>query len=53
MQGLDKNRYQFALLVLVNAFVGAMLGLERSKQLENDKKIILYRNEIKLLTSFE
>jgi hypothetical protein len=26
MQGLDKNRYQFALLVLVNAFVGAMLG---------------------------
>jgi MFS family permease len=30
MQGLDKNRYQFALLVLVNAFVGAMLGLERS-----------------------
>jgi CRP/FNR family transcriptional regulator len=22
------------------------------KQLENDKKIILYRNEIKLLTSF-
>ena len=30
MQGLDKNMYQFALLVLVNAFVGAMLGLERS-----------------------
>lgn len=30
MQGLHKNRYQFALLVLVNAFVGAMLGLERS-----------------------
>ncbi|WP_276358995.1 MFS transporter [Daejeonella sp. H1SJ63] len=30
MQGLNKNRYQFALLVLVNAFVGAMVGLERS-----------------------
>jgi MFS family permease len=30
MQGLHKNRYQFALLVLVNAFVGAMVGLERS-----------------------
>lgn len=30
MQGLHRNRYQFALLVLVNAFVGAMLGLERS-----------------------
>lgn len=30
MQGLPKNRYQFAILVLVNAFVGAMLGLERS-----------------------
>lgn len=29
-QGLFKNKYQFALLVLVNAFVGAMLGLERS-----------------------
>lgn len=29
-QGLGKNKYQFALLVLVNAFVGAMLGLERS-----------------------
>ena len=30
MQGLDRNRYQFTLLVLVNAFVGAMVGLERS-----------------------
>jgi MFS family permease len=30
MQGLHKNRHQFALLVLVNAFVGAMVGLERS-----------------------
>ncbi len=30
MHGLKKNRYQFALLVLVNAFVGAMVGLERS-----------------------
>ncbi|SDM68230.1 Predicted arabinose efflux permease, MFS family [Daejeonella rubra] len=30
MQGLEKNKFQFALLVLVNAFVGAMVGLERS-----------------------
>ncbi len=30
MQGLHKNKYQFGLLVLVNAFVGAMVGLERS-----------------------
>ena len=28
--GLGRNRRQFALLVLVNAFVGAMVGLERS-----------------------
>jgi MFS family permease len=30
MQGLGKNKYQFGLLVLVNAFVGAMIGLERA-----------------------
>ena len=30
MQGLKKNRKQFWLLVLVNAFVGSMVGLERS-----------------------
>lgn len=30
MQGLKKNKYQFGLLVLVNAFVGGMVGLERS-----------------------
>ena len=28
--GLRENRAQFALLVAVNAFVGAMVGLERS-----------------------
>ncbi len=28
--GLRANRRQFALLVVVNAFVGAMVGLERS-----------------------
>ncbi len=28
--GLKENRIQFSLLVLVNAFVGAMVGLERS-----------------------
>jgi MFS family permease len=30
MQGLQKNAFQFYLLVLVNAFVGATIGLERS-----------------------
>ena len=30
MQGLKNNRQQFWLLVLINAFVGAMVGLERS-----------------------
>jgi len=30
MQGLSENKQQFYLLVLVNAFVGAMLGLERA-----------------------
>lgn len=28
--GLRENRAQFALLVAINAFVGAMIGLERS-----------------------
>jgi hypothetical protein len=28
--GLPENLEQFSLLVLVNAFVGAMIGLERS-----------------------
>ncbi len=30
MQGLKRNKQQFLLLVLVNAFVGAMVGMERS-----------------------
>ena len=30
MQGLERNKKQFWLLVLVNAFVGSMVGLERS-----------------------
>jgi MFS family permease len=30
MQGLNRNKQQFLLLVLVNAFVGAMVGMERS-----------------------
>ncbi len=30
MQGLTQNKFQFGLLVLVNAFVGAMVGLERA-----------------------
>lgn len=29
-QGLKENAFQFWLLVLVNAFVGGMVGLERS-----------------------
>ena len=28
--GLRENKYQFALLVLINAFVGGMIGMERS-----------------------
>jgi len=28
--GLKENWYQFTLLVVVNAFVGAMIGLERT-----------------------
>ena len=28
--GLKENWRQFALLILINAFVGAMIGLERS-----------------------
>lgn len=28
--GLSENMFQFSLLVIVNAFVGAMIGLERS-----------------------
>lgn len=30
MQGLKENRHQFYLLVLINAFVGSMVGLERA-----------------------
>jgi hypothetical protein len=29
-QGLKNNRQQFWLLVIINAFVGIMVGLERS-----------------------
>ena len=28
--GIKENLFQFSLLVIVNAFVGAMIGLERS-----------------------
>lgn len=28
--GLKENWYQFTLLVIVNAFIGAMIGLERA-----------------------
>jgi len=30
MQGLTANKKQFWLLVIINAFVGSMIGLERS-----------------------
>lgn len=30
MQGLKENRHQFYLLVIINAFVGSMVGLERA-----------------------
>lgn len=30
MQGLREKKLQFLLLVIVNAFVGAMVGMERS-----------------------
>lgn len=39
MQGLKKNAAQFYLLVLVNAFVGAMIGLERSVLSELGKEV--------------
>ena len=41
--GLRENKYQFILLVIVNAFVGAMIGLERTllpELAENEFKIV-------------
>jgi len=51
MQGLKKNASQFYLLVLVNAFVGAMIGLERSV-LPGLGKEIFFLNEYTVILSF-
>ena len=51
MQGLKKNASQFYLLVLVNAFVGAMIGLERSV-LPGLGKEVFFLNEYTVILSF-
>lgn len=51
MQGLQKNASQFYLLVLVNAFVGAMIGLERSVLSGLGEKVFLL-NEYSVILSF-
>ncbi len=51
MQGLKKNAFQFYLLVLVNAFVGAMIGLERSV-LSGLGKEVFFLNEYTVILSF-
>lgn len=51
MQGLKANKSQFFLLVLVNAFVGAMIGMERSI-LPQFGQTIFSLSETSTLTSF-
>ncbi|MFW2475418.1 MAG: MFS transporter [Sediminibacterium sp.] len=51
MQGLKKNAAQFYLLVLVNAFVGAMIGLERSVLPELGKEVF-FLSEYTVILSF-
>ncbi|WP_439506410.1 MFS transporter [Sediminibacterium sp.] len=51
MQGLKENKSQFLLLVLVNAFVGAMVGMERSI-LSEFGKTIFSLSAASALTSF-
>jgi len=51
MQGLKNNKQQFLLLVLVNAFVGAMVGMERSILPEFGKTVFSLSAAI-ALTSF-
>lgn len=51
MQGLKENKNQFLLLVLVNAFVGAMVGMERSI-LPEFGKTIFSLSAASALTSF-
>jgi len=51
MQGLKENKTQFLLLVIVNAFVGAMVGMERSI-LPEFGKTIFSLSAASALTSF-
>lgn len=51
MQGLKQNAFQFYLLVLVNAFVGLMIGLERSV-LSGFGKEVFFLNEYTVILSF-
>lgn len=51
MQGLKENKTQFLLLVLVNAFVGAMVGMERSI-LPEFGKTVFSLSAASALTSF-
>lgn len=51
MQGLKKNAPQFYLLVLVNAFVGAMIGLERSVLSQLGKEVF-FLHEYTIILSF-
>lgn len=51
MQGLKENKIQFILLVIVNAFVGAMVGMERSI-LPEFGKTLFSLSTVTALTSF-
>ncbi|MEO0066428.1 MAG: hypothetical protein RI983_1754 [Bacteroidota bacterium] len=51
MQGLKENKIQFILLVIVNAFVGAMVGMERSI-LPEFGKTLFSLSKATALTSF-
>jgi MFS family permease len=51
MQGLKENKIQFLVLVLVNAFVGAMVGMERSILPEFGKEVFSL-SAASALTSF-
>jgi MFS family permease len=51
MQGLKRNARQFYLLVLINAFVGSMIGLERAVLPGLGKEVFLL-NEYTIILSF-
>jgi hypothetical protein len=50
MQGLKRNARQFYLLVLINAFVGSMIGLERAVLPGLGKEVFLL-NEYTIILS--